>query len=320
MWLEWYFWLALALLFALAAFAALRCRPKLRFFRLAHAFGASVIVGAALIALSVAAYLSWWYRGRATALNQDLFPGIRYVRSIDRSPRPIVAHFLVIDLTRTNISFFVTTPDVAGNPSLKASTVETFLRTSGVDLAINANFFQPFHSNTPWDYYPHAGDPVQVLGLAAASGQQYSTHVWANATLHISSSNTAQLGGTPRELWNAISGDQWLIQDGRVVATNDGFGPYPRAAAALNEEGTSLILAAVDGKQPGFSEGVTLPELAELLTKHGGYNAINLDGGGSVTLVAAGTKGRPTVLNSPIHTRIPGRQRPVANHLGIRGR
>ncbi len=41
----------------------------------------------------------------------------------------------------------------------------------------------------------------------------------------------------------------------------------------------------VDGRQPGFSEGVTLVELAELLADYGVVNAINLDGGGSVSMV-----------------------------------
>ena len=40
--------------------------------------------------------------------------------------------------------------------------------------------------------------------------------------------------------------------------------------------------------------------------------------GGSVTLVMADEKRRPVVLNSPIHTRIPGRQRPVGNQIGVR--
>nr|WP_324250422.1 phosphodiester glycosidase family protein [Xanthomonas vesicatoria] len=44
---------------------------------------------------------------------------------------------------------------------------------------------------------------------------------------------------------------------------------------------------------------------------------INLDGGGSSTL-AARVDGRVRTLNRPIHTGIPGRERPVANQLGVR--
>jgi len=73
----------------------------------------------------------------------------------------------------------------------------------------------------------------------------------------------------------------------------------------------------VDGRQPGYSLGVTLSELAEIMIFHGGYNALNLDGGGSSTLVVEGALGSPKILNSPFNHGIPGRQRSVGSHLGI---
>jgi len=49
----------------------------------------------------------------------------------------------------------------------------------------------------------------------------------------------------------------------------------------------------------------------------GASDAINLDGGGSSTMVVAGEDGTPQVINRPIHTGVPGRERPVANHLAV---
>ena len=49
----------------------------------------------------------------------------------------------------------------------------------------------------------------------------------------------------------------------------------------------------------------------------GAHDAMNLDGGGSSTLVVRGEDGQPRILNSPIDLYIPGRERPVGNHLGI---
>jgi hypothetical protein len=43
---------------------------------------------------------------------------------------------------------------------------------------------------------------------------------------------------------------------------------------------------------------------------------LNLDGGGSTTLVMQQNQGVRT-LNAPIHTNVPLRQRPIANHIGI---
>ncbi len=59
-------------------------------------------------------------------------------------------------------------------------------------------------------------------------------------------------------------------------------------------------------------------ELARFVRKLGAYDAANLDGGGSATLVHRQANGDTHVVNSTIHQRIPGRERPVANHLGIR--
>jgi len=44
---------------------------------------------------------------------------------------------------------------------------------------------------------------------------------------------------------------------------------------------------------------------------------MSLDGGGSSTVVIEGKDGKPEILNSPIDIYIPGRERPVGNHLGI---
>jgi exopolysaccharide biosynthesis protein len=46
-----------------------------------------------------------------------------------------------------------------------------------------------------------------------------------------------------------------------------------------------LLLITVDGRQPGESIGMSLPMLAELLLKLGAVDAMNLDGGGSATMV-----------------------------------
>ncbi len=73
----------------------------------------------------------------------------------------------------------------------------------------------------------------------------------------------------------------------------------------------------VDGKQPRYSEGATLEELAAILLEHGASDAVRLDEGGSSTLVIRGPSGRPMLLNCPINSRIPDYERPVANHLGI---
>jgi exopolysaccharide biosynthesis protein len=72
-----------------------------------------------------------------------------------------------------------------------------------------------------------------------------------------------------------------------------------------------------DGRQPFYSQGATLYEMAELLIYYGAKDAMNMDGGGSSTLVMRNSLGVVQAVNSPIQTGIPGRERPVGNHLGI---
>jgi hypothetical protein len=78
-----------------------------------------------------------------------------------------------------------------------------------------------------------------------------------------------------------------------------------------------MILMVVDGRQPNYSEGATSVELTDLMRQYGAYNVMNLDGGGSSTLAVADKQRGPQVLSCPIDGRIPDRERPVANHLGI---
>lgn len=108
-----------------------------------------------------------------------------------------------------------------------------------------------------------------------------------------------------------------LVMGGEPVPNLDRSELHPRSAIGYSRNGRYLFLVVVDGRQPLYSEGVTLSELAGLMVSLGAEYAMDLDGGGSSTLVVEGSDGMPRVLNSPIDNYIPGRERPVANHLGI---
>ncbi len=61
---------------------------------------------------------------------------------------------------------------------------------------------------------------------------------------------------------------------------------HPRAA--LGVSGDELIAVACDGRRTGVDAGLSMLELAELMLELGSETAINLDGGGSTTLVHRG--------------------------------
>jgi exopolysaccharide biosynthesis protein len=60
---------------------------------------------------------------------------------------------------------------------------------------------------------------------------------------------------------------------------------HPRTAAGIADRGRRLLLVTVDGRQPEWSVGMRLDELARLLVALGAEEAINLDGGGSTAMV-----------------------------------
>jgi exopolysaccharide biosynthesis protein len=220
-----------------------------------------------------------------------------------------------VDLTTPGLSVLTTV--VPRGEDVPAVTTSDFAARHGAVVAINAHFFTPFWSRGPFDYYPQAGDPVRPLGLNAADGVLTPGDAFAGTSVWWDDSARLTIGSRPEAPWDAITGRYRLLLDGRVVAPADSS-LEPRVALASAREGTRMWLVVVDGRQPGYSEGATLIEMAELARELGANDAIELDGGGSAALVVREDGDAPRPINSPIHTRIPGRERPVATHLGVR--
>lgn len=276
-----------------------------------------------IISLCVGGYL-FYDRGRPVPvpMKQKLYEGVIYRRVVQFVPHPMVAHVIVIDTNVEGIVFLVTPPDSEGKTPLNARTTSQFLDEFNVQIAVNGDGFVPWWSRSPVDYYPHVGDPVTPLGLAASRGDVYAQRdtsaIGIEPTLYISRRNELTFNNNrPQNVFNAISGDRMLLLQGEIVQGLDDSELDPRTAIGINKNGRYLILVVVDGRQPFYSEGATYVELAKLMLKFGASYAMNLDGGGSSTMVIEGEDGKPVVLNSPIDNYIPGRERPVANHLGI---
>ncbi|GAB2874869.1 phosphodiester glycosidase family protein [Nocardioides pacificus] len=109
----------------------------------------------------------------------------------------------------------------------------------------------------------------------------------------------------------AVSGNKVLLQDGQPLVVDDRE-LHPRTAIGIDEDTGRLLMVVVDGRQ-SFSRGATMVELALLLQQLGAESALNLDGGGSSTMAAAGPDGVVGVVNSPSD----GQQRLVPNGLGV---
>lgn len=280
-------------------------------------------------------------------VDQPLFQGIDYKRLVLDSPRPNVLHITTIDLSIPGVIPIVSSPAPNNNDTqpnkiaIDAQTTSEFVDASGSQIGINGNYFYEFREKTPWDFYPHTGDPVYTVGEAIGSGDRYGSprQQWPALCFEQSppspqSQETSSInkdghttyfaniianGECSSQSQHGIAGRDLLVEDGQALSTFPNVTtdkPYSRAAIGIDQSGQQLWLVIVDGKQPGYSEGMLLEELAHIFVGFGVHGAIALDGGGSSTLVVNPGSG-PQLLNTPMHVKWPHQQRPTANHLGF---
>jgi hypothetical protein len=279
-------------------------------------FGCAAVL-IALPILVTTLFVGWQFaRPQPAPKTETWFNGVEYTRDVRTSPRELVIHTIIVDLQAEGIRLLITPGDSDAELPLNGLTTSDFLKNFDLQIAINGSPFEPWSTLSKLSYYPHKGDPVDVIGYAASEGTVYAEPHPDAPTLYISSNNKARFNRPFKNIFNAISGTEMLVRNGKIVSSDNGV-PQPRTAVGLSESEKQLIIIVVDGRQPGYSEGVTLKELAELMLFYGAYDAMNLDGGGSSALVREGLLGSADVINNPIDRGIPGWERVVGNHLGI---
>ncbi len=120
-------------------------------------------------------------------------------------------------------------------------------------------------------------------------------------------------GGTEGGAFRFAVGGYPVLRGGEPLSGMDRVTPAVRTAAGVRDAGQRLLLLALDGSA-GFRTGLTVVEVADAMRDLGATDAVNLDGGGSSTLVArkAGAA-KVSVLNHPSG----GTQRAVPNGIGV---
>lgn len=242
----------------------------------------------------------------ASAFGADVWtdphPGIRYLHRSTNEPKEI--HALIIDLSRPEISLRMT------RSSEKGRTPSSFASLVGAVAAVNADFY-----NTNGSF-----DPV---GLAIGQGMVWSDDsaghrfIACTGAKECSIDTTNQARAADPSWAGAVGGNTLLVNNGAVVqsaADDTACGSFcttqhPRTAVGLSADRQTLILVVVEGRQTPIL-GMTTNRLAQLMLDLGADVALNLDGGGSSTMVLDGRRvsGRPS--NEP-------NERPVANHIAI---
>jgi hypothetical protein len=228
------------------------------------------------------------------------------------------AHVARIDLTTKGLSLVTLSAGSAQAP--QTLLVSGALQTAGNEVAVNANLF------TGCCDYAGGGASTALLGLAYGNGALWapigaipqrspppgdflSSLIVANGRASIVTLAKGQ--PLPPGLTLAVTGSHRILTTGRNTAPTDTspadwFGPNARTVVGYDvglNGGSQLVfprlwLVAVDSVQGG-SSGVTLPQAADLLLFLGASDGINLDGGGSTTMVRRAATGAATFVNVP---------------------
>jgi exopolysaccharide biosynthesis protein len=153
-------------------------------------------------------------------------------------------------------------------------------------LGINASGFEDAEGG---------GSGGIINGLLYSGGEKYSgTGLSTYKAVFFDYENRLHVGTWKKEYADIIrDGLEFkpiLVANGeKVIEGTAGWGVDPRTAIAQTKDGTVLMMV-IDGRQPGYSIGTEMGELADILMDYGAYQAINLDGGSSAIMHYNGRK------------------------------
>lgn len=195
----------------------------------------------------------------------------------------------------------------ADKDGVARETVAAIAQKQQASAAINGGFWKA------------NGDPAGVLKIdkswygnahklrGAIGWSDMGTHVLMdrirtkNEATHELESAEGHLAEAWKDLQYIVGGVPLLVKDAKVI---EDFSPeqalqtfiinkHPRTAVGITDTGKWKFVV-VDGRFLGFFGGMTIPKLAQLMRNLGCVDAVNLDGGGSSTLVLSGR-----VINRP---------------------
>lgn len=149
-----------------------------------------------------------------------------------------------------------------------------------------------------------AGDGAKKISSTFAVGDHVEMNIvttpnWEDVKMSVSAS--------------AILVDNGVIPSKFSFAASDIVAKSPKTALGFSKDGKTVFFVTVDGRQTA-SIGMTLKEMALFMQSIGAYNAVNMDGGGSTTMVARPLgESEVKVINNPSD----GVTRSVINAVGV---
>ena len=214
-----------------------------------------------------------------------------------------------VNRVRWNDQLILYTPSFASYTNTKGNGTEVVVK--GIELPINGNkeykgVVHAIYKDVKDAKIPEDGVVLSGQGKAAEFLNSLNEGDEVSFSVNFSRDDVKY----------AVSGNTRLLKGSQlsedIAKVSDASQRHPRTAIGI--KGGIVVMVTVDGRQKGFSDGMTLYELAEYLLSQGVENAINLDGGGSTSMVVRGQGSfMPALVNSPSD----GRERYISNSIQI---
>ncbi|MBQ6848269.1 MAG: phosphodiester glycosidase family protein [Clostridia bacterium] len=250
-------------------------------------------------------------------INKTLSTGAMYILEKCETSKgwPVLYHILKISLK--NCDIVVSTTKLMENNLTKGQTVleqaELMQENHSVIAATNADFFDIEDTGLP-------------SGLCIKEGKIIANPNFNRPFFGITKQGLPIIS-TPdkvdlKNIKEAVGGMQFLVRDASVadIAPIQPFGerPHPRTAVGITKD-NDIIIMIVDGREKEYSNGASLVELSEAMIRHGAQIALNLDGGGSSTLIINENQ-KLVMVNRPakLITQEKNEPRPVYNALIVK--
>ena len=220
--------------------------------------------------------------------KKEICDGVSYLERHykDENSLPYKAYILFVDPTKASFYMgtgkdeYVTTPiaedrqSVVGHmQSAVANGVDVIAGTNGDFFAISSNYI-------PTGLAVKEGTKLCCVD----SARPYIAFTYDGKAAIYSNAHNADISNVR----TAIGGRQVIVYDSMPhdIGRSTDFGEtsHPRTLAGIMADGT-VIMAVIDGRQKSHSNGAPLGQCAKFMISLGAVTAINLDGGGSSTMV-----------------------------------
>ena len=275
-------------------------------------------------AVILALHAEWWDGQFNWSGAQSVAPGIVYAQWKVSSPRLIRIHALRIDTHTPGLKFHVTGRDKDyGKPMpdapdfvirTKRQTTKSFTENLIKQRIPVAVAFK----SAPWSPWraPFTHKYADRMGMLISDGDVILPPDGRQPSFIVTKKGKLDMVLLPANakvshIRHAVSGFSFVLIGGMVQPV-DHKSLAPRTGFGLSKDKRYLYVFVADGRQKNFSMGLTHREVGMVLRFLGADCGLNMDGGGSTTMIVR-RSGKPVMLNH----QPKGAERPVGASVAV---